>query len=167
MQTERAPGRRKSRPPRVTTPTTLYQIDSGGGATGAFVADTFFSGGNSYGVNQAISTAGVANAAPMAVYQSLRYGNFAYNMPSLVPGTTYTVRLHFAEVYFTTAGQRVFNVTINGTTALSNFDIVAVGGANKALVKDFTTVADSNGKINITFTSVVNNAQVNGVEIIH
>jgi hypothetical protein len=148
--------------------TTVDQINSGGGTASPFSADNFFSGGSVYSVTQAVSTSGVTNAAPMAVYQSLRYENFAYSLPSLTPGATYTVRLHFAEVYFTTAGERVFNVAINGTNVLSNFDIVAAaGGPNRAVVRDFTAVADSSGKINITFSSVVDNAQVNGIEIIH
>jgi hypothetical protein len=152
--------------PAAPTATTVYQIDSGGGATGAFVADTYFSGGSTYSVSQTINTTGVPDAAPMAVYQSLRYGNFAYTMPSLTPGTSYTVRLHFAETYFTYAGNRIFNVAINGTNVLTNFDIAAAVGPNKALVKDFTAIADSNGKINIAFTTVLDNAVVNGIEII-
>ena len=50
----------------------------------------------------------------------------------------YTVRLHFAEIYWTAAGQRRFNVAINGTQVLTNFDIFATAGANKALVRDFS-----------------------------
>ena len=153
--------------PPAPTNTALYQIDSGGGPVGTFVADTFFSGGSLYSVSQTVDTSGVTHAAPMAVYQSLRYGNFAYNVPNLTPGANYTLRLHFAEIYFTTPNSRVFHVAVNGTTVLSNFDIVAAAGsANKALVQDVTGVADANGKINITFTSVVNSAQVNGIEIL-
>ena len=78
------------------------------------------------------------------------------------------VRLHFAETYFTTAGQRFFNVAINGTPALTNFDIAtAAGASNKALVKEFTAVADGSGNINITFTWQTNWPLVNGVEILH
>jgi subtilisin family serine protease len=146
--------------------TAVYQINAGGGASGSFSADTFSTGGSGYTVAQAITT-GVANAAPMAVYQSLRYGNFSYVMPSLTPGTTYTVRLHFAETYHTAAGKRVFNVAINGANVLSSFDIVAAAGAaNKAVVKEFTAVADANGKITISFTTVVDAAVVNGIEIL-
>ena len=103
---------------------TLYQIDSAGGAVGTFVADTDFTGGTATIVTQAVSTAGVANAAPMAVYQSRRTGNFSYNLPGLTSGASYTVRLHFAEVYYTAAGQRTFNVAINGTTALDRKSVV-------------------------------------------
>ncbi|MCW3099421.1 MAG: coagulation factor 5/8 type domain protein, partial [Chthonomonadaceae bacterium] len=97
-----------------------------------------------------------------------RYGNFAYNMPGLTPGASYTVRLHFAESYFSTAGQRFFNVAINGATVLANFDIATVaGGVNKALVEQFTATADSSGNITITFTWQTNWPLVNAVEILH
>jgi hypothetical protein len=78
------------------------------------------------------------------------------------------VRLHFAESYFSTAGQRFFNVAINGATVLANFDIATVaGGVNKALVEQFTATADSTGNINITFTWQTNWPLVNAVEILH
>jgi len=57
------------------------------------------------------------------VYQSERYGNHTYTFGSLTPGASYIARLHFAETKWTTAGARVFNVLINGTQALTNFDI--------------------------------------------
>jgi thermitase len=149
------------------TQTTVYKIHSGSGVIGAFNPDSYFNGGSLYTVSQAIDTS-AANAAPMAVYQTQRYGNFAYNMPSLTPGSSYTARLHFAESYFTIAGQRYFNVAINSTTVLANFDIAtAAGGVNKALVMDFTAVADSNGNINITFTKGTNWPLINAIEIIH
>lgn len=55
--------------------------------------------------------------------------SFTYTIPGLTPGVTYAVRLHFAELTWTAAGQRVFNVAINGTTVLSDFDIFATAGA--------------------------------------
>jgi hypothetical protein len=61
----------------------------------------------------------------------------------------------------------VFNVGINGTQVLTNFDIFATaGGKNIAIVEQFTTTADSSGTITIQFTSVVNNAKVDGFEIL-
>jgi hypothetical protein len=113
-----------------------------------------------------VSTASVTGAAPESVYQSERYGDFTYVFASLSPGTTYTVRLHFAEIYFTSAGQRVFNVLLNDQTALSRYDIYADVGAFQATVKTFAVVADSYGKIRMYFESLVNNAQANGIEVI-
>jgi hypothetical protein len=146
--------------------TKVYQLNSGGGAVSPFAADQFSSGGNVYATGAAVSTAGVANAAPAAVYQTERFGNFTYSLGALASGTTYTVRLHFAEIYWTSSGQRRFNVAINGTQVLSNYDIYATVGANKAVVRDFPALANGAGQIIIQFTTVSDNAKVSGIELI-
>jgi hypothetical protein len=70
-------------------------------------------------------------------------------------------------LYWTKAGQRVFNVSANGQAQLNNFDIVAAAGSNdKAVVKQFTVTADGSGTITLQFTPVVDNAQVSGIEIL-
>src|SRR5262249_47480466 len=102
-----------------------------------------------------------------AVYDSERYGNFSYTIPNLLPGGSYTVRLHFAEIYWTSTGSRIFNVSINGTQVLTNFDIyAAAGGKDIAIVEPFTTLANSSGQIVIQFTTVKDNAKVSGIEVI-
>ena len=144
----------------------LIAIDSGGAAVGGFSADTDFVGGGTAGTGNTISLQGVANAAPEAVYQSERAGVFTYTLPGLTTGASYTVRLHFAEFYWTMAGQRVFNVAINGTTVLPNFDIVALAGANTALVEQFTATAVNN-QIVISFTAgPANQPKVSGIELL-
>src|SRR5260370_96266 len=143
------------------------QINSGGPAVAPFAADEDFAGGATSGPSHAIDTSGVTSPAPQAVYQSNRYGNFSYVVPGLTAGANYTVRLHFAEEYWTTAGSRTFNVTINGKQVLTNFDILATAGAEyKAVVEQFTAAADSTGKMTIQFITVKDNAQVNGIEIL-
>jgi hypothetical protein len=128
-------------------------IDSGGGAVANFVADTDFSGGNTYTTTATIDLSAVTNPAPMAVYQTERWGAFTYTNPGLTPGAPYTVRLHFAEIWFSSSGQRLFNVAINGTPVLSNFDIVATAGApNKATIQQFTAQADGSGNISIVYS---------------
>ncbi|HLI69748.1 MAG TPA: malectin domain-containing carbohydrate-binding protein [Ktedonobacteraceae bacterium] len=143
------------------------QINAGGSAAAPFIADTDFSGGSTAASSNAIDTSGVSNPAPQAVYQTNRYGNFTYTIPNLTPGASYTVRLHFAETYWTQTGQRVFNVNINGSQVLTNFDIIAAAGAaNKAVVEQFTATASSGGTITIQFVTVKDNAQVNGIEVL-
>jgi hypothetical protein len=142
-------------------------VNAGGGAAGAFEADTSFSGGSvSRGTTAAIDTSGVSSPAPQAVYQTGRFGNFSYSFSGLAPGGTVQVRLHFAEYIYSSSGSRVFNVAINGTSELSNFDIFAAAGAmNKAVVRTFTVTADSSGGIVISFTSVVDNSILQGLEL--
>jgi hypothetical protein len=147
--------------------TTVYRINCGGSAVSPFTADQFFSGGTARTVTNTINTTGLANAAPQTVYQNERYGNVTYTIPSLVASAKYTVRLHFAELFQTASGKRVFNVAINGTTVLTNFDIfAATGAAFKATLRDFTATATSAGQIVIKTTTVTDNATVEGIEII-
>jgi len=147
-------------------------IDSGS-TTGVspFGADKDFSGGATINHANTINTSKVTNPAPAAVYQTARIAtttvrSFTYTIPGFVAGSSHTVRLHFAETFFTTAGSRVFNVTINGTQVLTGFDIFkAAGGTNIANIQQFTENANSSGQYVITFTSVTNNALISGIEI--
>src|ERR1700726_4491365 len=152
----------------ASPPPALLQVSSGGGAVSTWVPDQDFSGGSTSTVTATINTSGVTNPAPAAVYQNERWGVFTYTIPSLVAGHVYTVRLHFAEIAFTSAGARVFNVAINGSTALSNFDIFATaGGANKALVEQFTSTADATGKITISYIKgTADYPKSSGIEIL-
>jgi outer membrane protein assembly factor BamB len=57
------------------------------------------------------------------------------------PQRPYTVRLHFAELELRSAGERVFNVSLQGQEVLRNFDIVEQGGGPKrSVVKEFNGV---------------------------
>jgi trimeric autotransporter adhesin len=141
-------------------------VSNSGGGDVSFVADEDVVGGGTDTSTNTITTAGVANAAPAAVYQSERAGTFTYTIPGLVAGSTHTVLLHFAEFYWTAAGKRVFNVAINGTTVLSNFDIYAVAGAKKAVVEQFTATANSSGQIIISYTNgTADQPKSSGIEI--
>jgi hypothetical protein len=145
----------------------VYRINCGGSAVSPFTADQFSSGGTARTVTNTITISGLTNPAPAAVYQSERFGNVTYTFPSLVASASYTVRLHFAELFWTAAGKRTFNVALNGTTVLSNFDIFATTGAEfKATLREFTTTANSSGQIVITSTTVKDNATIEGIEII-
>jgi hypothetical protein len=145
---------------------TTVAIHAGGGAVGSFIADTDYSGGNSYSTTHAIDTSGVTSPAPQSVYQFERYGAFTYTIPNLTPGATYTVRLDFAEMYWSAPGKRLFYVKINGSTVLTNFDVFATaGGEYKAVAESFTAVADANGNITIKFVGQRDSAIVSGIEV--
>jgi uncharacterized repeat protein (TIGR02543 family) len=151
----------------TAAPTTIYQINCGGSAASPFTADQYATGGTQRTVTNTITISGITKPAPAAVYQAERYGNSTYTLPNLTPGSQYQVRLHFAELYQTATGKRVFNVAINGTAVLSNFDIYAVAGANyKAVLREFTTTANTSGQIVVALTTVTDNATISGIEII-
>ena len=137
---------------------------------GSFIGDTDFVGGNDDAPGHAITIpAAVATiAAPAAVYADAHQGGVTYTIPNLSPARTYTVVLHFAELFFTTANSRQFNVKINGTQVLTNFDIfAAAGNANfTAVVQSFANITPVNGNIVIAFTNGAHDQpMVNGIEI--
>jgi hypothetical protein len=147
-------------------PPPAIQINAGGPAVSPFVADEDFAGGGTIHHSNTIDLSGVTNPAPMAVYQTGRDGNFTYTIAGFTAGSSHAVRLHFAETFWTSAGSRIFNVTINGTKVLSNFDIFAAAGAmNKAIIEQFTVNANSSGQYVIQFTTVKDNSLINGIDI--
>lgn len=151
------------------TPTapTYSAYNCGGPTLGAYLADTFFDTGTAYSTGTAINTNGLSSPAPMAVYQSQRYGNVTYTFPYLAPFTSYKVRLHFAEIYWTAVGQRVFNVLLNGVQVLTNFDIVrAAGAAFQGNIQEFNAISDSSGRLGVQIVTVVDNASINGIELL-
>jgi hypothetical protein len=111
------------------------------------------------------TTAAVSGTTMPALYQTVRYDSRPFQYTFSVPNGARTVTLRFAEVYHTSAGQRVFNVTINGQTVLSSFDIVAAaGGALKALDKSFP-VNVTGGQIVIQFVTQLDAAIINAIDI--
>src|SRR6202034_2816524 len=88
------------------------------------------SGTCDYTFPNAVDTSGVTNPAPQAVYQSYAQaasgiGNaLSYHLS--VPDGVYTIRLDFVEPnQSVTAGGRVFDIDLQGTTVQKGYDIVA------------------------------------------
>jgi hypothetical protein len=122
-----------------------------------YQADEYYSGGAT-----AATTTAIAGTVDSTLYQSLRYGNASYNIP--LANGSYSVTLKFAEIFWNAAGQRVFNVSMQGQQVISNLDIYAQVGLNAAY--DVTIpVSVTNGVLNIAFTSVVDNAVVSAIEV--
>jgi len=107
------------------------------------------------------------------LYSSERFGNFSYALP-VDTRDRYTLVLHFAELYFGTegsgggtSGNRVFRVFCNGSTLLDNFDLYKEAGSLHAVTKTFYHLRPSaQGKLNLTFEPIVNNATVSAIEVI-
>lgn len=107
----------------------------------------------------------VANTTTPSIYGAERYGMSRFSHP--VPNGKYTVKLHFAETYegIYAAGERVFSFNVEGQD-IKDFDVTAkTGGVMRAHVETVeVTVAD--GKLDITFTSKIENPEINALEII-
>jgi hypothetical protein len=129
-------------------------------------ADRFFSGGR-HGI-----TPESARHANLGVYESDRIGRFHYSIP-VVPKAFYRVRLYFREPWFGAEnggmggpGSRVFDVSCNGEMLLRNFDVLAEGGS-APVIKTFDHMqATVGGRLEISFSPVVNYAMVNAIEVL-
>ena len=105
---------------------------------------------------------------PAAVYQTERWGAHTYTITGLAANASHTVRLHFAEIYWSAANQRKFHVNINGTRVLTDFDVFAAAGAkNKAHVRQFTATSNASGQITIQFlVGAIDQPKISGIEVI-
>ncbi|MEB3210097.1 MAG: malectin domain-containing carbohydrate-binding protein [Leptolyngbyaceae bacterium] len=112
--------------------------------------------------------------APDDLFSVERFGEFGYAFD--VPNGNYTVNLYFDELFFTSSGQRLFDVTIEGNTVLDDFDpfntadvladqVADQVGGNNTFVQSFD-VDVSDGQLSINFIDGVNNPHVAAVEII-
>lgn len=130
-------------------------VDSHGHTWGA---DAHFSGGN-----VATKDAPIAGTDDDVLYQTRRWAkSFSYALP-LTDGS-YTLKLHFVEMYYTSSGKRTFNVSAEGKQLLSNFDIYAAAGKDAAHVRSFD-VQVTGGSLNVQFNGVIGDAIIAGLEV--
>ena len=141
-------------PPTATaTPivAATWRVNAGGLAYtdslgNVWAADKNFTGGTTIGEGA------VTGTADPTLYDTQRYGTFSYSFN--VPAGSYQVTLKLAETYSGdfAAGDRVFNISVNGTTAFSNLDIYSQVGPNAPDDKVVNNVSPVNGVITIQFT---------------
>ncbi|QRR02451.1 CBM96 family carbohydrate-binding protein [Dyadobacter sandarakinus] len=155
-------------------PEDVIRINAGGGdyttADGRFFqADKYYSGegGTSDG-----KEGDIANTIDDDLYRTARCSpQFQYAIP-VKPGV-YKVVLHFAETYWGTSvkgqpgpGSRVFNVSAEGTTWLSGFDIFTAGGGAFQMVQQTIEVAVTDGFLNLNFNASADKARLSAIEVL-
>jgi parallel beta-helix repeat protein len=134
--------------------------------------------GDQYGVvvpngswhSATVNTSGVSNPGPQDMYQSYAYANngagnlLSYRIP-LADGD-YTLRLHWAEP-FLAAGQRQFDIKMNGVIVQTNLDVASLAGAmNKAIALPFAvTASGGDGALIELVNKTSNPAFLNGMDI--
>jgi hypothetical protein len=145
-------------PVRINAGGSAYTDTSGN----KWLADVDYTGGSADDQAKGQTIAGTNDGA---LYQDERWGTFSYHLP--VVNGTYTLKLHFAEIYAGCAktGCRVFNVNVNGKPWLTNFDIAAKVGANKADVEE-TTVTVTQNALDLSFTGVTGSPQIAALELV-
>jgi fibronectin type 3 domain-containing protein len=159
------------------TPSQDIRINAGGPAVTAggvaWLADTYFTGGKAYSNPQVTAIAGTTADVLYTTERSATTGpgSFDYNVP--LPSGSYTVRLHFAEIYHGATGggaggtgKRVFSVNLEGgATEVTNLDLNAQVAPMTAYITS-NTLDVTDGNLDIDFTSTVDQPKVSAIEIL-
>jgi hypothetical protein len=124
-------------------------------------ADSGFSGGSLVSINHAVN-----GTAAAALYQTVHASGSTFTYQTAVPNGNYVVNLKFQENFFTQSGKRLFNVVINGSTVLTNFDIYAAAGAQYQAVDVAIAVTVTTGQLTVQFVPVVNSPGIFAIEIV-
>ncbi|MDC6352789.1 PKD domain-containing protein [Zeaxanthinibacter sp. PT1] len=148
--------------------TSGLRINAGGDALthegNSWIADQFFDGGDLYD-----STNPIANTTNDLMYQTERNSDtptLTYEIPVAEAGE-YAIVLHFAELFHTAQGQRVFNVDIeSGQATLTDYDIYAEAGGMNSAVSETFLVNITDGSLSIVFTNDIDRAKISGIEVL-
>jgi Malectin domain len=127
-----------------------------------WLADRGFEGGD---VVTRVDDMKIENTKDAGLYRTEHWGMSSFSHP--LPNGKYVVKLHFAETWegITAPGERVFSFNVEGRE-FKDFDIwVKAGGPRRAYIET-VSVDITDGKLDIAFTSGVDNPEINGVEII-
>ncbi len=133
----------------------------------AWESDRYFQGGSAFDRGDRP----IFGTREPRLYQRGREGTFSYDIP-LAPGV-YELRLHFAETLYgenNAAGggetSRLFDIFINGTRVLENFDVIEEVGATTADIRAFKDIMPAaDGRLHLRFEKATNPAFVNAIEI--
>ncbi|KAA6439009.1 DNRLRE domain-containing protein [Dyadobacter flavalbus] len=140
---------------------TTVRINAGGESITAddgrtFSSDQYFGGTDR---TYAIPSGEIKYTSNNALYRTERSAAaFSYNIP--VVNGDYAVVLHFAEIWFGSpqgrpggAGKRMFNVDMEGSRKLENYDIYAKANGALAAVEEVFYLTVTDGTLNILFSS--------------
>jgi hypothetical protein len=150
-----------------------FRINAGGSqvvnSVGTFAADGYYTGGYVFTTAKAI-----ANTLDDAMYQTERSsttnnGSFSYAFP--LSNGTYKVVLHFADLYWSGPGKRVFDVKAENVLVLDNYDIVKKVGVNFTATTENITVNVADGTLDLLFSALaseggVDRPKVSAIEIL-
>ncbi|UZO82526.1 malectin domain-containing carbohydrate-binding protein [Aquimarina sp. ERC-38] len=149
-------------------------VNCGGGAvqttTGLYEKDQFFTGDGKTFFDTNIKSKDLEDIYISERSTETFNGSFGYKIP--VPNGTYTIYLHFAEIYWGAtggraegSGKRVFNTTIEDNLVLENFDIYKEVGAMTPLVKTFD-VQVTDGELNMDFQGVIDQPKLSAFAVV-
>ncbi len=123
-----------------------------------YKGDRFATGGT-----QNTTSDPITGASNGALYQSERYGDFSYEIP--VTNATYSVKLHFVEMYQTTAATRSFSVSVEGKQEISQLDLFTQVGHDGAMEYVVEDVSVDDESLTITLDPTIDNATISGIAV--
>jgi hypothetical protein len=92
-------------------------------------------------------------------------GIFSYRTFT-TPGSTYTLRFTFSEVEYNGAGNRAFDVLVNGLNVLTGVDPFALAGAKfKPALRTVTATAGAGAIMHIGFVGTQGTAMLSALEV--
>ncbi len=147
----------------AVTGSLVYAINAGSDSPATYAGVTYNPDRFASGGSQNATTDPIAGVSEDALFQAERYGTLTYNIP--VTQATYTVVLHFVEMYQEAAGARSFDVAVEGQAALSGIDLYDKVGHDTAYSYTVNNVNVSDGKLTIALTTVADNATISGIAI--
>ena len=144
------------------------KINCGGNALGNYFADQEWNASVEYGWMEGAKKAysislPIAGTSEPEIYRAELSGAAEYKVR--VPNGSYDVTLMMAENYFTSAGKRVFDVSLEGKPVLQKFDLFVTAGLNTAYEKKVNNVIVSDGILDIHFSSWIDQPIINGIII--
>lgn len=144
------------------------KINVGGKSARGFLADQPWNESTEYGYMDATaseypSTLQINGTDLDSIYRSNRYGLVSYRVR--LPIGKYNVKLMFAEEYFSSSDQRVFDIYVEGKLIENNFDIYARANQNTAYDIDVNNVEVNDEIMEINLCAEKNNPQLNGLVI--
>ncbi|MCU0645743.1 MAG: malectin domain-containing carbohydrate-binding protein, partial [bacterium] len=104
-----------------------------------------------------------ANTEHDWLYQTARSGMTKFELPIQTNGL-YEFTLHFAELEHLAAGQRIFDVQIEDSLVLNDFDIYAESASFSALAKKAKVKINDN-QLDIVFLSKTGEPCIAGIEV--
>jgi beta-galactosidase len=137
-------------------------------SAGLYGSDNFFTGGEGKLLNEPVRRNPpppkvVQGAADQQMYLTYRSGRFSYELP--LPDGEYELTLRFVEpVDRQAAGQRIFDVLVQGSVALADLDIAAQAGSMRALERK-VPLRVSGGKARIEFVPKTGDAILSSFSI--
>lgn len=151
--------------PSPTPATSRIVIDAGSKNEGKTLAEgkTW-----TYGVASSVVIKNTSQRAKFRTHRSAP--KLRYVIPGLNAGSMYTIELGFAEIWRPNCsnGKRVMEIFVNGSrkTPSGGLDVYKKVGCEAAHVEKYQNIqADSQGRLIIEITSIVENAMVSLIEI--